>query len=134
MRTLSPTEAAYIAGIIDGEGCIEFKWADRIRRDRKGTPTYHTLIVRLEVPQVDKRLIDWLMEITKEGTRDIKRYPNNPTYQDQHRWRVGYHGVYRVLKQVYSYLIVKKQKAKLVIDHYDEKFIKKTFGKGAFGR
>tara|TARA_R100001086_G_scaffold152272_1_gene81030 strand:- start:53 stop:457 length:405 start_codon:yes stop_codon:yes gene_type:complete len=134
VRTLSPTEAAYIAGIIDGEGCIEFKWADRIRRDRKGTPTYHTLIVRLEVPQVDKRLIDWLMEITKEGTRDIKRYPNNPTYQDQHRWRVGYHGVYRVLKQVYSYLIVKKQKAKLVIDHYDEKFIKKTFGKGAFGR
>jgi len=134
VRTLSPTEAAYIAGIIDGEGCIEFKWADRIRRDRKGTPTYHTLIVRLEVPQVDKRLIDWLMEITKEGTRDIKRYPNNPTYQDQHRWRVGYHGVYRVLKQVYSYLVIKQQKAKLVIDHYDKKFSKKTFGKGNFGQ
>ena len=134
MRTLSPTEAAYIAGIIDGEGCIEFKWANRIRKDRKGTPTYHTLIVRLEVPQVDKRLIDWLMEITKEGTRDIKRYPKHPTYQDQHRWRVGYHGVYRVLKQVYSYLVIKQQKAKLVIDHYDKKFIKKTFGKGNFGQ
>ena len=134
MRSLSPTEAAYIAGIIDGEGCIEFKWANRIRRDRKGTPTYRTLIVRLEVPQVDKRLIDWLMEITKEGTRDIKRYPKNPTYHDQHRWRVGYHGVYRVLKQVYSYLVIKQQKAKLVIDHYDKKLSKKTFGKGAFGK
>ena len=134
MRSLSPTEAAYIAGIIDGEGCIEFKWANRIRRDRKGTPTYRTLIVRLEVPQVDKRLIDWLMEITKEGTRDIKRYPKNPTYQDQHRWRVGYHGVYRVLKQVYSYLVIKQQKAKLIIDHYDKKFSKKTFGKGHFGQ
>jgi len=134
VRSLSPTEAAYIAGIIDGEGCIEFKWANRIRRDRKGTPTYRTLIVRLEVPQVDKRLIDWLMEITKEGTRDIKRYPKNPTYHDQHRWRVGYHGVYRVLKQVYSYLVIKQQKAKLVIDHYDKKFSKKTFGKGSFGK
>ena len=134
MRSLSPTEAAYIAGIIDGEGCIEFKWTNRIRRDRKGTPTYRTLIVRLEVPQVDKRLIDWLMEITKEGTRDIKRYPKNPTYQDQHRWRVGYHGVYRVLKQVYSYLVIKQQKAKLIIDHYDKKFSKKTFGKGHFGQ
>ena len=134
MRSLSPTEAAYIAGIIDGEGCIEFKWANRIRRDRKGTPTYRTLIVRMEVPQVDKRLIDWLMEITQEGTRDIKRYPKNPTYHDQHRWRVGYHGVYRVLKQVYSYLVIKQQKAKLVIDHYDKKFSKKTFGKGGFGQ
>ena len=134
MRTMTPTESAYVGGIIDGEGHVEFKWTDRIRRNRKGTPTYHTLIVRLEVPQVDKRLIDYLMEVTKEGTRDIKRYPNHPTYQDQHRWRVGYHGVYRVLKQVYPYLIVKKQKAKLVIDHYDKQFFKKTFGKGGFGK
>ena len=134
MRTMTPTESAYIGGIIDGEGCIEFKWANRIRRDRKGTPTYRTLIVRLEVPQVDKRLIDYLMEITKEGTRDIKRYPKHPTHQDQHRWRVGYHGVYRVLKQVYPYLIVKKEKSKLVIDHYDKQFSKKVFGKGKFGQ
>ena len=170
---MTPTERAYVGGIIDGEGCIEFKWADRIRKNRKGTPTYHTLIVRmevpqvdkrlidylmeitkegtrdikhypknptyrtlicrLEVPQVDKRLIDWLMEITQEGTRDIKRYPNHPNWHDQHRWRVGYHGVYRVLKQVHPYLIIKKQKAKLVIDHYDKQFFKKTFGKGGFG-
>jgi len=131
---MSATERAYVAGIIDGEGCIEFKWTNRIRRDRKGIPTYRTLIVRLEVPQVDGRLIDYLMETTQEGCRDIKRYPKNPTYQDQHRWRVGYHGVYRVLKQVYPYLIVKKEKAKLVVDHYDKKFNKKTFGKGKFGK
>jgi len=134
VRTMTPTESAYVGGIIDGEGCIEFKWADRIRRNRKGTPTYRTLIVRLEVPQVDKRLIDYLMEITKEGTRDIKRYPSHPTWNDQHRWRVGYHGVYRVLKQVHPYLIVKKEKSKLVIDHYDKQFFKKTFGKGGFGK
>ena len=90
---MTSTERAYVAGIIDGEGCIEFKWADRTRKDRKGHPTYRTLICRMEVPQVDKRLIDWLMEISKEGTRDIKRYPNNPTWNDQHRWRVGYHAV-----------------------------------------
>jgi len=134
LRTMSPTEQAYVGGIIDGEGCVEFKWVDRIRKDRKGIPTYRTLIVRLEVPQVDKRLIDYLIEVTKEGTRDIKRYPNHPTYQDQHRWRVSYHGVYRVLKQVYRFLIVKKQKAKLIIDHYDKQFFKKNFGKGKFGQ
>jgi hypothetical protein len=134
MRTMTPTESAYVGGIIDGEGYVGFKWVNRIRRDRKGTPTYRTLIVRLEVPQVDKRLIDYLMEITKEGSRDIKRYPSHPTFQDQHRWRVGYHGVYRVLKQVYPYLIVKKEKAKLILDHYDKQFFTKNFGKGKFGQ
>ena len=131
---MSPTERAYVGGIIDGEGCIEFKWANRTRKNRKGIPTYRTLIVRLEVPQVDGRLIDYLIETTKEGTRDIKRYPKNPKWHDQHRWRCGYHAVYRVLKQVHPYLIIKKQKAKLVIDHYDKKFIKKVFGKGKFGQ
>ena len=131
---MTPTESAYVGGIIDGEGCIEFKWAARIRKDRKGIPTYNTLIVRMEVPQVDGRLIDYLMEVTKEGTRDIKRYPNHPAHHDQHRWRVGYHGVYRILKQIYPYLIVKKEKAKLVVDHYDKQFFKKNFGKGKFGQ
>jgi len=130
---MTPTESAYVAGIIDGEGSIEFKKKPRIRRDRIGTPTYKTLIVRMEVPQVDGRLIDYLMETTKEGTRDIKRYPNNEKWQDQHRWRCGYHGVYRILRQIYRYLIVKKEKAKKVIDHYDKQFKKKTFGKGGFG-
>ena len=133
MRTMTPTEAAYIAGIIDGEGSIEFKKRPRIRRDRKGVPTYNTLIVRMEVPQVDGRLIDYLMETTKEGTRDMKRYPKQDNWQDQHRWRCGYHAVYRILKQIHRYLIVKKERAKQVIEYYDKKFIKKTFGKGGFG-
>ena len=133
MRTMTPTEAAYVAGIIDGEGSIEFKRKSRIRRDRVGSPSYITLIVRMEVPQVDGRLIDYLMETTKEGNRDMKRYPTKETWQDQHRWRVSYHGVYRVLKQVLPYLIVKKEKGKQVVDHYNKKFKKKTFGKGGFG-
>ena len=130
---MTPTESAYVAGIIDGEGSIEFKRRPTIRRERKGSPTYNTLVVRMEVPQVDGRLIDYLMETTKEGSRDMKRYPTKELWQDQHLWRCGHHGVYRVLKQVYRYLIVKKEKAKKVIDHYDKKFNKKTFGKGGFG-
>jgi len=133
MRTMTPTESAYVAGIIDGEGSIEFKIKPRIRRDRKGAPTYKTLIVRMEVPQVDGRLIDYLMDTTKEGTRDIKRYPTHENWHDQHRWRCGHHGVYRILKQIHRYLIVKKEKAKEVINYYDKKFKKKTFGKGGFG-
>ena len=130
---MTPTERAYVAGIIDGEGYIEFKQRDRIRHDRPGKPVHKVWNIRMEVPQVDGRLIDYLIETTAEGTRDMKRFPNNDKWQDQHRWRVAHRGVYRVLKQIHKYLIVKGEKSKLVIDHYDKIFSKKVFGKGGFG-
>ena len=130
---MSPTEQAYVAGIIDGEGWIEFRRKAMRRYNRPGKPIHNVLIIRMEVPQVDGRLIDYMMEVTGEGSRDIKRFPNHPTYQDQHRWRCCHHGCYRLLKQIYKFLIVKREKAKLIIDHYDKKFSKKVFGKGGFG-
>ena len=133
MREMTPTERSYVAGIIDGEGSIEFVQRDRIRHDRPGKPVHKVWNIRLEVPQVDGRLIDYLIETTAEGTRDMKRFPNNDNWQDQHRWRCAHRGVYRVLKQVLKYLIVKQEKAKLVVDHYDKIFSKKVFGKGGFG-
>ena len=125
MKIMTSEQAAYVAGIIDGEGYLEFGWKKRIRHDRKGKPVYQTLNVRLEVPQVDGRLIDYLMATTAEGNRDMKSYPTKETWQDQHRWRVGFHGVYRILKQVYPFLIVKRERAKEIIDYYDKKFLEK---------
>jgi len=133
MRTMTPTECAYVAGIIDGEGSIEYIQRDRIHHERKGKPVYKVWSIRMEVPQVDGRLIDYLMETTAEGTRDIKHFPDNDNWHDQHRWRVAHRGVYRVLKQIHKYLIVKGEKSKLVIDHYDKIFSKKVFGTGGFG-
>ena len=130
---MTSTERAYVAGIIDGEGSIEYVQRDRIRHDRPGKPVHKVWNIRLEVPQVDGRLIDYLIETTAEGTRDMKHFPDNDKWHDQHRWRVAHRGVYRVLKQVDKYLIVKKEKAKLVVDHYDKIFSKKVFGKGGFG-
>ena len=130
---MTPTERSYVAGIIDGEGSIEFTRRPRIRYEREGQPSHNVINIRLEVPQVDGRLIDYLMETTQEGSRSMKTYPGNDKWQDQHRWRVGYRGVYRILKQVEKYLIVKKEKATLVVDHYDKIFSKKVFGKGGFG-
>ena len=121
---MTSSERAYVAGIIDGEGWLEFKRKKQRRNTRPGKPIYNVLIIRMEVPQVDGRLIDYLMETTGEGNRDIKRFPNHPTHQDQHRWRLCHHAVYRVLKQIYKYLIVKREKATLIINHYDKKFKK----------
>ena len=133
MRVMTPTERSYVAGIIDGEGYIEYVQRQRTRHDRQGSPVHNVWNIRLEVPQVDGRLIDYLMKTTGEGARDMKHYKDKTNWQDQHRWRVSYRGVYRVLKQVHKYLIVKKEKSEMVLNHYDKIFSKKVFGKGGFG-
>ena len=97
MRTMTATERAYVAGIIDGEGSIEYVQRNVTRHDRPGKPVHKVWNIRLEVPQVDGRLIDYLIETTAEGTRDMKRFPNNDKWQDQHRWRVAHRGVYQNL-------------------------------------
>ena len=125
MRTMTATERAYVAGIIDGEGWVEFKRKNMKRNTRPGKPVHKVLIIRMEVPQVDGRLIDYMMKTTGEGNRDLKKFPNHPTFKTQHRWRLCHHAVYRVLKQIYPFLIVKQEKAKLIIDHYDEQFRKR---------
>ena len=130
---MTPTGRSYVAGIIDGEGSIEYTQRKRIRHDRPGKPIHNVWNIRMEVPQVDGRLIDYLMATTEEGVRDMKHYPGNDKWQSQHRWRVGYRGVYRVLKQIHKYLIVKREKSEMVINHYDKIFSKKVFGKGGFG-
>ena len=40
MRTMTATERAYVAGIIDGEGSIEYVLRKRIRHDRIGAPVH----------------------------------------------------------------------------------------------
>jgi hypothetical protein len=74
---MTPTECAYVAGIIDGEGWVEYKRKKVRRNTRPGKPIHNVLIIRLEVPQVDGRLIDYLMATTDEGNRDMKHYPTN---------------------------------------------------------
>ena len=85
--------------------------------------------------KIPKKILPKITNVNSHPTLllDLKKYPNNPEWQDQHRWRVSYRGVYRILKQIKKYLIVKQEKAELVINHYDKIFSKKTFGKGGFG-
>jgi len=131
---MTSTESAYVGGIIDGEGYIEFKWADRIRRNRKGTPTYRTLIVRLEVPQVDKRLID-----LKKATEKTVFVFDDIYWSAEmiEAWQEIKHNkkVTLTIDTFYMGLVFfKKEKAKQLIDHYDKKFFKKVFGKGGIGK
>lgn len=107
MRTLTQTEAAYLAGVLDGEGSITMQRSGRI-----GTPL-------IAVDSTDAELLAWIHERCGGWIIFKKRYA------DHHRqawiWRVKAQRALRVLEQVMPYLVIerKRQRAQALLDGYD---------------
>ena len=106
---LTEEEKGYIAGIIDGEGCIHA--AKRKRKDGK-----HLLILQIRISNTSKPLIDWLINKLPRGVS----YNFKPSFTDKksRRNRTVYHwsfaGTRKVkifLKEIAPYLVIKKKQA-----------------------
>ena len=97
---LSPTEAAYLAGIIDGEGTIG--------------KDFNRNTYRLTIGNTNKALLNWLYD--KLGGR-IKAKKVREGRTPMYYWVCNQmYIVAQILSAVEPYLIVKKDKAKEAID------------------
>jgi hypothetical protein len=94
---LSDTDAAYIAGLIDGEGCI----------------TYREKYPKVSIYNTSKELIEWIQKTLGLGTihLDVRR-------KGKERWKPCYtygtsnfHDIYALLSRVLPYLKIKREKA-----------------------
>ena len=90
---LSETEKAYIAGIIDGEGCVGV---------HKGKG--NSLVPRVQIANTQMNLLTWLLE--RIGTGYIHRTEYTSNYYD----------VKPLLEATLPYLIIKKKQAELVLE------------------
>jgi len=102
---LTETELAYIAGIIDGEGCIYFP-----------KPKRTSLRISLQISNTDKNLMDWLHTKLYFRRRSRKVYEfNNPHYpKNKMIYSIAIQDPLQLkplLTALLPYLIVKKQKA-----------------------
>ena len=69
---MTETEAAYIAGLFDGEGCVSYK---QYMRKRPHNPkAYPTWQIKLEIAMTDKSILKWVHEILGVGTVTEKKY------------------------------------------------------------
>ena len=113
------SEAAYIAGLFDGEGCVTCKKKPTKRADRKGK-TYQQWYIRCEVSMTDKEVISWLHETLGFGWSGEKKYSKRPKhYKRQWRWSCGYRDALKFAKILWPYSIVKLHKLEQIIDHYE---------------
>jgi hypothetical protein len=102
---------AYLAGIIDGEGCIRIKkstYGVRVRKDMKNA-NYSEMI---QLRMVDQEAIRLLQEIGGGNYYKEKRSQGQPLYCYQATCIKAVH----IIELLYPYLRIKKPQADLILD------------------
>mgnify|MGYP003143650794 CR=1 FL=1 len=114
---ISITDAAYVAGLFDGEGSVYIKRMDQIKHKRPGKPVHKVWVIRMEMAMTDKEVIKWCHELFgcgAFGERKVKK-----GYKRQWRWRVSHRDALYVAKILWPHTQVKLHKIEQIIDHYE---------------
>ena len=113
-------DAAYIAGLFDGEGCVSYKQYMRKRSHNK--KPYPTWQIRLEIAMTDKSILVWLNEILGVGTVGEKKYKSRYAlgWKKQWRWRCSHRDAFYVAWLMWPYSHIKLGKLQKIIDHYKD--------------
>ena len=118
-------DAAYIAGLFDGEGSLQCKkaWEKKKKHKGEGYRKTHAWRINMEIAMTDESVISWVHEVLNVGTvikRNIKgTTKSGGRYKTQWRWRCTFRDALYVCKLLWPYAIVKLHKIEQVIDHYE---------------
>tara|TARA_Y100000004_G_C8606917_1_gene283014 strand:- start:32 stop:463 length:432 start_codon:yes stop_codon:yes gene_type:complete len=121
------TEIAYLAGLFDGEGCIQIKKQWEAKK-RAGKPRrYKVWRISMEISMTDKDIIEWVHKTVGVGTVLInvknKSPSSKPHWKTQWRWRCSHRQAYKVCKMIWPYSQVKLELVEKIIDHYEPEFL-----------
>lgn len=107
---LSNTEASYIAGLFDGDGCVGIGV-----NNNKGYNATHYLYIT--ITNTNKLILEWLNKKFGGHATYHKNYKKHQWYV----WRLKPTDSAKFLKLVYPYLRIKKERAKLALKFYNTK-------------
>lgn len=109
MKKKKPNKVAwaYLAGIIDGEGCICCS-----KRKPANTAVQYCLIVT--IVNTDFRLMEWLRE---NFGGSISKVECKAPYKDKYRWYARSEDVTSLLTATMPYLVLKREQARLAISY-----------------
>ena len=116
---ISIADAAYVAGLFDGEGSVYFKRLKQKKNNRPGKPVHNVMVIRMEIAMTDKDTIKWCHELFGCGAFGERKVKEG--YKRQWRWRVAHRDALYVAKIIWPYAQVKLHKIEQIIDHYEPK-------------
>jgi len=114
-------DAIYLAGLFDGEGCVQFN--RKYKYKKKGKPkAYNYLKCTLDIAMTDKATIDYVKKITGLGSVNIriknKSPSSKPHWKDQWRWNASHRQAYEVAKHIAPFAVTKQEKLLEIVNHY----------------
>ena len=127
--TISNEQAAYIAGLFDGEGSIYFAKRPEKKKKHKG-PGYRTSIsqrISMEITMTDKSVLTWVHEVLGVGTlnkKPRKGFRKDGTkYLMQYKWRCTFRDAFYVCCILWPHAHTKLPKIQQILDHYQGKLM-----------
>ena len=113
-------EAAYIAGLFDGEGSVDF--ARRKEKKRGKIYTVQRILMRIEM--TDEDVLNWVHE--KLGVGTVRKRNRSPSikahWKDRWVYSVRFRQAYKVAKLLWPFAQVKLHKLEQIIGHYEPEF------------
>ena len=122
-------EAVYMAGLFDGEGCVEY--TQRFEKKRKNKPKgYLCRVICCEMAMTDEPVMRWFHKKLGFGQFRLliksKQAGGKPHHKDQWRWRCMHRNAYKFAKLIIPHSRVKREKLQKIIDHYDKLSLRHT--------
>jgi hypothetical protein len=106
----------YIAGLIDGEGCIDFQF--HYQKRKNSTETILHIVPRMRLALTDT--CNFLLEILKTNHggniwHSKKQTEEHPNWHNASYWQLQGRGLRPLLQNIVNHLILKKEQAKLAL-------------------
>jgi intein/homing endonuclease len=121
---MKDTDVAYIAGLFDGEGTIDFKRRYENRKGRRGKRYLtNAMNITMRIEMTHESILRWIKEKLEVGTvRKRNRSPSVKSHwKDRWTYTLRCRQAYYVCCLIWPYAHVKMAKIQKIIDHYSEK-------------
>jgi hypothetical protein len=110
MKNLTETQKAYIAGLLDGEGCIGID-----KNKSQASIWNYDFKIRIIITNSYSDVLFWIKEITGVGCVYLSKGAFKPNWRPIHRWQIVSEQARNFLIQIYPYLKIKKEIADIVL-------------------
>lgn len=110
MNKLTETEKAYLAGLIDGEGCFNIDKKKSVHTKREHDFTGRVLIVNSNLD-----MMSWVLRTVGEGGIYVYKKAYSNKWKPVHRWVICGNKAQDFVKQIYPYLQAKTKQAELFL-------------------
>ena len=127
--TITNEQAAYIAGLVDGEGSIYYAKRKEKKKKHNGKGYRYSMSQRIsmEITMTDKSVLKWVHEVLGVGTlnkKPRKGFRKDGTkYLMQWKWRCTFRDAFYVCCILWPHAHTKLPKIQQILDHYQGKLM-----------